>query len=104
MADEPIKSEEKGDRNPDGTYKPGHPGGPGRPKGQSLKEWVREKLMNMNEEERAEFIKGLSSDIIWRMAEGNPAQDVTSGGEKINPTPIYGGISGHNSDQKDLPA
>lgn len=103
MAEEPIKPEDN--RNPDGTFGPGNNANPkGRPPGKSLKEWVRERLLNMSEDERKEFIKGLSPDIIWRMAEGNPAQDVTSGGDKINPTPIFGGLSNNNSNQKDLPA
>jgi hypothetical protein len=28
--------------------------------------------------------------------------DHTTQGEKLNPIPIYGGLSGHNSDQKDI--
>jgi hypothetical protein len=30
--------------------------------------------------------------------------DLTSQGEKLTPIPIYGGLSGHNSDQEDISA
>lgn len=72
--EEPEKQENN--RNPDGTFKEGMSGNPaGRPKGQTLKEWARSKLMEMSHEEKEEFIKMLPKDIIWRMAEGNPKQD-----------------------------
>ena len=44
----------------------------GRPKGKSLKEWVKDKLLNMSEEERHIFLKDVSKDTQWKMAEGNP--------------------------------
>lgn len=56
-------------------FKPGQSGNPkGRPKGPTLKEWVRLKLLEMNEQERVNFLKGVSRDMVWRMAEGNPHQ------------------------------
>lgn len=73
-------------RNPDGTFPPGVSGNPaGRPKGQTLKEWVRTKLIGMTDIERTEFLKDISKDVQWKMAEGNPENktDVTSGGEAI---------------------
>lgn len=75
-------------------WKPGQSGNPaGRPKGKNMKDWAREVLSKMSEEERQEFLKGIPKDIIWKMAEGNPAQDLTSGGEKLNVIPIYSGQS-----------
>lgn len=57
-------------------FKPGQSGNPGgRPKN-TLKEYAREYLQNMTEEERAEYLNGLDRDLIWRMAEGQPKQDV----------------------------
>lgn len=73
-------------RNPNGTFGKNNNANPkGRPKGQTLKEWVREQLIGMNDKQRKEFLKGISKDIQWKMAEGNPESktDVTSGGEVI---------------------
>ena len=74
MEQEPLKMEENW-RNEDGTFKEGHPGGPGRPVGKTLKEWMREKLLNMTLEQREEFLKDIPKDLQWKMAEGNPKQD-----------------------------
>ena len=56
-------------------FKKGNPGGPGRPVGKSLKEYSREYLSKMTEEERLAFLDGLPKVDIWKMAEGNPKQD-----------------------------
>ena len=61
-------------------FKPGQSGNPkGRPRGKSLKDYSQEMLAAMTEEERQEFLKGLPKEAIWKMAEGNPKQDI--GGE-----------------------
>lgn len=57
-------------------FKKGNPGGPGRPKGKSLKEYSREYLASLTDEERQEFLEGLPKIDIWKMAEGNPKTDV----------------------------
>jgi len=61
----------------------GNPGG--RPKGPSLKTWVRKKMREMDDEQRVEFMKGLPKEIIWKMAEGNPDNktDLTSDGKPL---------------------
>jgi hypothetical protein len=77
--EEPIKTENI--RNPDGTFKVGNPGSPGRPKGKTLKEFVREYLMSLSDEEKIEYIKTIPKDMVWRMGEGNPKQDTEVKGE-----------------------
>lgn len=92
-------------RNPDGTFVKGTvPNPAGRPKGKTMKEFAREFLMQMDEKEKKVWLKNLAPEVVWRMAEGNPAQDLTSGGEKIQQVPIYGGqsVQGHNSDTEDI--
>ena len=68
----PIKKEIK--RNPDGTLMKGsgtlNPSG--RPPGKTLKEFAREMLMTMTDEQKVEYLKKLPPEIVWRMAEGNP--------------------------------
>ena len=67
-------------------FKKGQSGNPeGRKPGKSLKEYAKEMLASMNEEERQEYLKGLPKEVIWKMSEGNPANatDLTSKGERI---------------------
>lgn len=68
-------------------FKKGNAGGPGRPKGsgKSLKEYSREYLASMTDEERLEFMEGLPKLDIWKMAEGNPKADldITSDGQPM---------------------
>ena len=47
----------------------------GRPKGKTLKEYAREYLACLTDEERDDFMDGLPKELIWKMAEGNPKQD-----------------------------
>ena len=77
-------------REPNGYFKKGFSGNPnGRPVGQSLKEYTRQKLASMSEDEKEAFISGIEEYKIWTMSEGNPAQhtDITTQGEKITYTP-----------------
>lgn len=58
------------------VYKKGQSGNPGgRPKN-TLKEYTKQKIANMTEEEREEFLNGIDKKIVWEMAEGKPKQDV----------------------------
>lgn len=44
----------------------------GRPKGKTMKEWARDFIARMTDEERDAWMEGLSKETIWKMAEGNP--------------------------------
>ena len=61
----------------------GNPGG--RPKGKSLKDYSREMLAAMTDDERQTFLEGQPKEVIWKMAEGNPATntDIKLDGELI---------------------
>lgn len=48
----------------------------GRPKGKTMKEYAKEFLQRMTDEERDEWLEGINKDTIWEMAEGKAKQDV----------------------------
>lgn len=67
-------------------FKEGNNANPnGRPKGKTLKEFAREYLQSLPDERKIEYLATLPEDIVWKMAEGNPANatDLTSKGERI---------------------
>lgn len=59
----------------------------GRPKGKTLKEFAKEYLMSLPDDEKIEYLAELPKDIVWKMAEGNPQNDITSKGKSITIDP-----------------
>lgn len=49
----------------------------GRPKGsKSLKTYAREYLETLPDDEKIKYLNSLDRDFIWKMAEGQPKQDI----------------------------
>lgn len=61
---DPFKRDEKG------RLLPGHQGGPGRPKGKTLKEFAREYLVGLSDDDKRNFLKTVAPEKVWQMAEG----------------------------------
>ena len=90
-----------------GKFLLGHKGVGGRPKGSfSIKTKIIKKLEDNPEELEAviNYIIRNERALLFQMIDGRPAQDITSAGEAINPTPIYGNksIQGHIGDEADI--
>ena len=80
--EDPIKTETN--RNPDGTFKEGNPGGPGRPKGKTLKEFARDYYLLKTDAEKIAYIEKLEEKkpgFAWAMAEGNPSTNMELSGQ-----------------------
>jgi hypothetical protein len=86
----------------DYEWKPGQSGNPkGRPPGKTLKGWASEMLMELPDDKKLEFLKELSPEIVWKMAEGNPHSTSDEKIEVTLPDPIYGGKSNHENQGTD---
>ena len=91
-------TKQENNRNPDGTFKDGISGNPGgRPKN-SLKSYVANKLAEMSDEEKEKFLKTITTDLQWRMGEGNPAQALEGDPNK----PLFIQISKEIADKNDV--
>lgn len=73
-------------RDEKGRLLPGQPSlNPnGRPQGSSLKVYFKNKLAKMTDEEKEEFLKKVNPEVAWKMAEGNPKEELAVE-EKTNP-------------------
>lgn len=48
----------------------------GRPAGKSMKAYAKEYLSKLTDEEKDEWLDGIDKETIFKMAEGNPKNDV----------------------------
>ncbi len=81
----------------------GQSGNPkGRPPGKSLKTFAREYLESLPDEEKIEYLKTLPTEIIWKMAEGNPHSTEDSTIEITLPTPLLHVIRDHVGDNQSI--
>ena len=66
------------------VFKKGVSGNPsGRGKGKSMKEYSKEYLSSMEEEDRIEFLNSVEHKTIWEMGEGKAKQDMEVTGEMV---------------------
>ncbi len=63
-----------------------------------MKEFAREYLMSKSDEDKRVWLEEkVTPEMMWRMAEGNPAEaaDITTGGK---PIPLFTNVHLHQSD------
>ena|SRR3990167_65887 len=56
-------------------FKKGQSGNPkGRKKGKTLKDFARQLIQTLSDDEKIAYLNSLDREIVWKMAEGNPHQ------------------------------
>jgi hypothetical protein len=72
-------------------FKKGQSGNPlGRTPGRSMKEFAKEYLASLTDEQRIEYFEGMNKADIWKMAEGNPANTTALTGKDGGPIQAEG--------------
>ena len=94
--DEPLKQPDNSQKNRAAhlapwQFKKDQSGDPlGRTPGKSLKEFAKEYLASLTDEERIGYFEGTDKVDVWKMAEGNPANATALTGEDGGPIQIQG--------------
>ena len=71
------------------VWRKGQSGNPaGRPPGKTLKEFAREYLLSLPDDEKLDYLASRPTDIVWKMAEGNPANTTALTGKDGGPIQI----------------
>lgn len=78
----------------------GNPGGPGRPKGPTLKSWLKDKFAEMTDEERIEFLNQIEPIKAWEMGEGKAETKAENKLEVTLPTPLLAHVSTDESTEE----
>lgn len=82
------------------VFKKGQSGNPGgRPKGsKSLKQFAKEYLESLPDDEKLDYMEGMDKKIIWEMAEGKAISNIdhTTKGKEL-PTPLLANVQTNDS-------
>jgi len=72
----------------------------GRPKTKTLKEFAREFLSNMSDEQRMAYFSQLNPEFVWKMWEGNPHQTSDETVKLLIPKPILPDVRTDDSNEE----
>ena len=73
----PTDNQNKNNSSKPWLWKKGQSGNVmGRPKGKTMKEYARQYLERLTDEERDVWLEGIPKDKIWELAEGKAKQDI----------------------------